>query len=1190
MYLEEVKFRSNTPNSEQQTTYITHEDKHVSIRLIPPPTTETETQRAERWAVNQAALSSAITSIRAPARPTYHDRHYFSLKTAHIIQDTNMPDSNETRPRVTYDPQDWQIGDIIDHQYHKDGCHYLVTDKSTRVGDTAQYEFTADEIERYATQGRFRQEIKRKQQLQNGRWHVEWGPFWTHSKSLADRTRDEYWRRRHTTLEKERFRLPPQTDPTYTTDTTPRWPDHDIQPGHSNIHRHTIAGTDTDYYTAHDADGTLRGTIRPDRFHHLLDQALTKNPALTKEDFITHTIALLTRYPPLRSRSTKKKETTAFRNEWALKPELTNPIISRLGLNHELFSHPLNSNTTIAHSWAPTKLDEHFNSLHDSFSWNWHDLNIGNPEYEPAALKKFVRHAIQASKTADPGKPQATVALLPFFTDHEYTRLLDSTACRYIWTLPRKSKFNFNPPDYWTGRAQKPTEADFELRFYIIANQMGWDLIKHRASKPTQPWGHIHDILEKEATREGWRKGTHLNPTPPDVGTPWRKLPSYNDTPPPEHLKTISNQGITQAKNWGFDTPIPELKYDPETCVYTDGSYVKSYTTGEGEDEVKHPAQAGSGVTTTHAEVCGTLDNTQIINAHRAEVIALVAAVQLVARIDPTKHWHIFTDSLVSLHTLAKYKRDQSRLADNPAREHIEQIAQITQNMQVSFHKVQAHAGVVGNERADELAAIASGSSKTFHDRTPRGLPTQNFTDSPNGVLIRTADDQISRDGQTNTRYKVHPFRQHYSSLYKNATLFPAGTPSPWRNMVHKIDSAPCAPMSKAVREKWTTAHERTFLKICHNDFMTQKRAAAYTTLRPYKSHKRRANETQWRKKLRTHMASLPSLPAECPLCENKADGLMHALLWCKHHSIKSKRIKRHNRILAKLLPAVRAGRRGAHYLTGDLPGWGYDEQRDDLAATGNGGAERQTELPDENPNILHVDPLQTTGLTQLIGSSDEETEATPPSPTHKDTPWDPNTITATLTEDLMALAQPPSDQDSDSDTTPPTRTIMPPEWGDPGSRRPDGLLIEGHTIDGRRADTPNKTAHYFDVTVTSENSVFEAITKKLEQYREPIAIAERNGYKAILHVIPIGVRGFIPHHTHRALNDLGLRPAEIHQFETDVGRITKEASVGLVWSRRRTEMNLTNAATTSGAYREKEFRRLKKHYINAYPPGRPPG
>ena len=134
--------------------------------------------------------------------------------------------------------------------------------------------------------------------------------------------------------------------------------------------------------------------------------------------------------------------------------------------------------------------------------------------------------------------------------------------------------------------------------------------------------------------------------------------------------------------------------------------------------------------------------------------------------------------------------------------------------------------------------------------------------------------------------------------------------------------------------------------------------------------------------------------------------------------------------------------------------------------------------------------------------------------------------------------------------------------------------------------------AHFIDVTFTSEESVLNTIQNKFTQYKELIDLVTRLGIKWTLHVIPLGVRGFIPHHTTKALADIGLRSAERTAYKIAVGRMAKESAVGLVWSRRKAEMTLPNRREVSGAYREKLFRKAKKQCKTDFPitSARPPG
>ena len=503
-----------------------------------------------------------------------------------------------------------------------------------------------------------------------------------------------------------------------------------------------------------------------------------------------------------------------------------------------------------------------------------------------------------------------------------------------------------------------------------------------------------------------------------------------------------------------------------------------------------------------------------------------------------------------------------------------------------------------GNERADQLAGVATRSSEGHPSDRARGIWVGNLNNRPSVVRVATYVCKEKEDGEVlPPQFVDHPYRRHFRGLYAGQPLFPALTPSPWRGLVTKsYTSATVEPMPAAVRERWTPAHERTFQKICHNDFMTQTRAAAYTYVKPYATEKRRREEQKWRRELRRQMAQYPPLPSTCPLCASE-DGLMHTLLWCSHKAIKPKRIKRHNRALARLLPAIQAGRRGAHYLTGDINGWGLEDRLAELAAVTGEGVERVRD-EEADPSVLHADfqqnPIHIDGLdtTDDDGSSDEYQPLDASDAESSD--WSDTAITADATRQTGQYEPPPgTDRAVPTEKEgEPTRTIVPPEWGYTGTRRPDALLIVNRPMGGRRAVTGNQHAHFIDVTYTSEASVLNAIQNKFAQYKELIDLVTRLGIKWTLHVIPLGVRGFIPHHTTKALTEIGMRSKERAVFKLAVSRMAKESAVGIVWSRRREEMNLPNKEETSGAYREKLFRKAKKQsqaefgFKTARPPG----
>ena len=80
-------------------------------------------------------------------------------------------------------------------------------------------------------------------------------------------------------------------------------------------------------------------------------------------------------------------------------------------------------------------------------------------------------------------------------------------------------------------------------------------------------------------------------------------------------------------------------------------------------------------------------------------------------------------------------------------------------NTQMSFHKVKAHLGIDGNDRADETAkAVASG---TWGGRM---IESPALPDTINGVLIETQLPGTA-EGEAGL-WKKLTFRQHYTNHF----------------------------------------------------------------------------------------------------------------------------------------------------------------------------------------------------------------------------------------------------------------------------------------------------------------------------------------------------------------------------------------------------------------------------------------
>jgi len=499
--------------------------------------------------------------------------------------------------------------------------------------------------------------------------------------------------------------------------------------------------------------------------------------------------------------------------------------------------------------------------------------------------------------------------------------------------------------------------------------------------------------------------------------------------------------------------PMPCV--DRAQCIYTDGSFLKPEP-GSSPDDPDAKARAGAGVHHMHFERSMQVEG-DVLNAHRAEVAALREAVKLAVQTDSQRHWHIYTDSLVSLYQLQRYRNDPDSLDANPVAAAMEDIASAVRDAQavVTFHKVRAHANVTGNERADALAK--QGATQATDGSTP------NLPEYVDGVRIT----HITRNEDGDAERKILAFKKHYTNCFPKI-LFPAPTPSVWRQA--KTD---CTPMHKRVREGWSDAQEKTWFKALHAQTLTQQKAAAIAMPRKPK----RKTESRGVRKLRRAMSRQPALSDKCPLCGG-TDSWAHMLLWCKEEGIKKCRIKRHNKILGEVLTMVKQGKHGQEWVTGDMPGW----SREDIKEQAEGGREVR---PPVTPFLnFEPNPQYESGsdIDYAPSSEDEDTDS------DTEAAQEPEESDVTrkererkeAEEELKHLEDSEGEDFFEDDTETdgkPSRNIVPEEWKYSGSQRPDGLLIHKHPR-GSKKSTRGK-AIFFDVTVVSEQAVQQAIRKK---------------------------------------------------------------------------------------------------------------
>jgi hypothetical protein len=132
--------------------------------------------------------------------------------------------------------------------------------------------------------------------------------------------------------------------------------------------------------------------------------------------------------------------------------------------------------------------------------------------------------------------------------------------------------------------------------------------------------------------------------------------------------------------------------------------------------------------------------------------------------------------------------------------------------------------------------------------------------------------------------------------------------------------------------------------------------------------------------------------------------------------------------------------------------------------------------------------------------------------------------------------------------------------------RRPDGIIIEGLKFEDRfkePADKSSITFHILEFTCTSEAYIDEATANKHKQHEEIVAHLRSNGWNVKLHVIVMGVRGWMPTATWDSLETLDVKGKRRQNLYLHLSRTIIRRSVEIVWLR----PHLEKAARCPGKY-----------------------
>ena len=465
-------------------------------------------------------------------------------------------------------------------------------------------------------------------------------------------------------------------------------------------------------------DGTTVGTLTPKTVKVLYQrfQVASNKPALRQKlkpaSFPEEVARLITRYKEGAPVPGQQDAKANPKQQWTTPTEVYKVLKEHFGLTKERFASPLNSHTDLKY-WSAHERDQLFGAHWDAYKSKWTGPSVASPAHENAAMAKAMAWAVRSAQAT--AAPTLTILLLPALEGKDsshaaYNKWKDKAPgyVRHLLQIP-KAWFKYTTPAEWETSIQSDKPATGDINVFLVGNKRGFEAyaecIRSNEARtrllddlrPTlKPLKKVKQVTSAMLT-SAW-KSQH---EPPDTNQQTRTHKKLAKLPPDVDSEQIIGPMTAQAAIplW---TPEP-LRYDWEKFAYTDGSVIK-----DSEGASKGPGY-GAGV-----YIPGDLEESLAIDPggaatdrtiNRAELAAILVAIQNNQKL-------IATDSLTSMHQIMRYA-----LRPQDMREHrhadllqdiVDKIAAVPAQEQVHLFKVKSHDGIVGNEKADELAVGVS--------------------------------------------------------------------------------------------------------------------------------------------------------------------------------------------------------------------------------------------------------------------------------------------------------------------------------------------------------------------------------------------------------------------------------------------------------------------------------------------------
>jgi ribonuclease HI len=674
----------------------------------------------------------------------------------------------------------------------------------------------------------------------------------------------------------------------------------------------TKKGYHKEMVTVHDPAGRTVGMICPDRaalLYRNYTKVMQERPevvsTLNPQSFAEELASLLRRYKNgMKVPGSKRK--VDLKNHWATPEGVYRALQKDIpALRQERFASPLNYHAGMQRYWSCYERDQLFGALHDAYSSQWTGLSVANPEYDSKEMYKAVSWAVHSAHITD--QPTMTVFILPAWTEGSNTAYMKwvnkmPNTCRLLTTIPKRA-FKFVPPQVNT-MGMDPQDAghpQWDINILLVGNAAGYTqsfgitpetstaelkttLIEaindHSQPSPPLSWSQLKHHWPQEEPRHAPPK-EELDPLL--YKPPWKVKAAPTDSKIPWMLPYQPGSN-PQSNSRTDDLPITEhpLKYDWTELAYTDGSQ-KTIPLGQ---EGQQTTVIGSGLyvpatNTAPEQLIGIRANSPGHNtAYRAELIGILGAFR-------QGNSRIMTDSVNSIHAIKATMHYPMRIRFHRHRNLLEEIraAILALDEQAMLIKIRGHAGIPGNEMADDIAARVA-----TMDMAEMDLSDVHSNDRPHGLWPGQREWEEDDSGIEKEKWRQVENLEDALTQRVQKTDIRLGNADTTTIYYSSMQRA-LPDISQAHMNSWNTLSGITEgMKCTRAKYLTGQLPTA-KNLQRYKRKK----------------------TALCPCCKKHQDSGHHAIAWCP--AIQPLVQEKHNAAVRIITKAIAQGDVGAHQI-----------------------------------------------------------------------------------------------------------------------------------------------------------------------------------------------------------------------------------------------------------------------------------